>query len=99
MTVPPDQIETDISNINDAVFHAMEGEDDGFRLLSLKSGSDGFIQWVEFCGEAIWESENDERAYDEATDEHEPLEPFLRRKMLEIADRMEKLAKALKSTP
>lgn len=76
MTVEPADIEQAISNLNDIIADSL-GDGDEFRQFSLRAGSDGFQQWIEFLGEAIWTSEEDPRAYDEDKDEHEPLEDYL----------------------
>ncbi len=44
----------------------------------------GYTSCIEFLGIMIWNEENDERHYDEEIDDYEPLEPFLRRKAIEI---------------
>lgn len=76
MTLTPAEIEEAISGVNDRIYKAL-GDGDEFRVFSVKSGSDGYQQWVEFLGEPIWTSEEDGREYRLQSDSHEPLEGFL----------------------
>lgn len=52
----------------------------------------GFIDIVYFCNIQMWNSEDDERKYDEEKDEYEPLEDFLRRKVSEFCGTIEKIS-------
>jgi len=43
-------------------------------------GTDGYTSWVEFSGECIWNDDNEEREWDEETNDYPPLKNFLRQK-------------------
>jgi hypothetical protein len=89
MTTTPQELEDAVSSINQDIYGIL-GDGDNSSIF-LKSGSDGFCQWVEFLGCPVWESENEERTYDEGKDAHEPIEEFLRRKMKEHIQTLQKL--------
>lgn len=45
---------------------------------------------VYFMGQHIWDSDNDERPYNEELDEYEPLRTYLSREIGELLDRLNK---------
>lgn len=89
MTTTPQELEDAVSSINQDIYDIL-GDGDNSSIY-LKSGSDGFCQWVEFLDTAIWESENEERTYNETIDAYEPIEDFLCRKMKERIQTVQKL--------
>ena len=58
-------------------------DDEGIALFEYHSS--GWADAIDFLGEQIWSSEDDQRKYlGEELDEYESMEPFLRRKANEI---------------
>jgi hypothetical protein len=46
----------------------------------LEYSTNGYGERIDFLGQQIWSSENQEdRGFDETTDQYEPMEDFLRR--------------------
>jgi len=75
-----------VRRINEEI-HEQTEEKNGFcPLEGLEFNSNGFAFCVKFLGERIFCSEDDERICDEKTDEYEPIENFLRRKVIETVE-------------
>lgn len=64
------------------------GNEEGYRLYVV---SDGYHTNIKFLGVDIWHSEDDDREWSEATENYEPLEPYLRRKINEELDKLMKV--------
>lgn len=56
--------------------------------IHLELHSDGFYIVVTFCSIQLWSEDDDDREFREDTNEYEPLEPFLRRKVMELIDKI-----------
>jgi hypothetical protein len=70
-----------IASINSDIFEKTDNE---FIELELKTNGMGAI--IYFCGIQIWFSEEDERDEINENGDHEPLEPFLRKRVNEIIE-------------
>ena len=80
-----------VERINEEIFEQI-GDDHGFcPLEGLYFRTDGFGELVEFLGERIWCSEDDERNYDEEKDDFEPIEDFLRRTIMGMINTVGKI--------
>jgi len=78
-----------VAIVNDAIREAYGEPEEAAMLLTFSS--DGVVSWVEFLGATVWHSENEERDFDEAKDEWEPMRPFLLKamtKQVKLADDM-----------
>lgn len=72
-----------IQNINDEIDSiAIFPEDHGYRLTHV---TDGLLEEVRFLGQRIFHSDDDQRFYNEDTDEYESYETFLKRVVEEIS--------------
>ena len=52
--------------------------------LSFGYTTDGFVNVITIMDFMLWNDDNEDREYNEETDEWEPLEPFIRRKFAEL---------------
>jgi hypothetical protein len=59
--------------------------------MGLTYKTDGYSRIIEFMEFTLWSDEDDERDYNEETDEFEQLEPFLKRKFNELIDNLTSL--------
>jgi hypothetical protein len=59
--------------------------------IGLTYRTDGYSKIIEFMEFALWSDDDDEREYNEKTDEFEPLEPFVKRKLNELIDNLTSL--------
>jgi hypothetical protein len=87
-----------VENINFLVPFEGTNEKDLFKeLYLLKYNSDGYMEWIEFLGKTIWDSDNDEREWLEEENEKEPLEPFIKKIMIYQLKFLNKQLKSLKN--
>jgi len=77
-----------VENINQEIYDFFEEKyGETFPVLDLKT--DGFSFRITFMGNyQLWSDDNDERENNEATDEYEPFEPYLRRETQEMIDKI-----------
>lgn len=59
-------------------------------LYALAFISDGNISYIKFQDEVLWDSDNDERAYIEESDNLEPLFPFIKKRLNQYINRISK---------
>ena len=78
-----------VSNINADLFKIYDN-DDIYYTVELQIETNTFDYNVKFLGDVIDEFD---RKYNEETDEHEPLEFYLRRKMKDIVKQLEDINK------
>ena len=77
-----------VESINQDIYEFFEEKyGETFPILELQT--DGFSTIITFMGNyQLWSDDNDEREYIEATDEYEPIEPYLRKKTQEMIDKI-----------
>ncbi len=77
-----------VENINQEIYDFFEEKyGETFPILELRT--DGFAFVITFMENyPLWTSEDDEREYNEAKDEYEPFESYLRRKTQEMIDKI-----------
>jgi hypothetical protein len=62
--------------------------DDGLEFL-VGVCSCSYIRYIKFLGVQIWNSEDDYREWDESIQDHEPLEPYLRKEINKVLDKLQ----------
>jgi hypothetical protein len=85
MTETLQDIEDIVWLINNDLYNKIK-DDDLYSLASLHS--DGGTRLVKFLGVRIWDSEDDLREWDDIKDDYEPLEPYLRKEMNKVLDKL-----------
>lgn len=78
MTETLDQVLEIVYEINSIIYEAIQTEESFVDFLS-----NGEQVVIDFLGGSIWDSENDNRELIEEANDHEPLKPFLVRKIQE----------------
>lgn len=82
-----------VENINTDLYKQL-GDDTAYILWVTLEPAAGY-QCIEWMGDTIWHSEDDNREYIEDYDEfkgdYEPIEPFLRKKVMEVVNEMKKI--------
>ena len=53
--------------------------------------TNGFVEVISFDDFVLWNSEEDERSYDEQKNEYEDMISFIKKKFNEFADKLQKL--------
>lgn len=53
--------------------------------------TDGNVDVIKFGGIILWHSEDDDREFDESTDNYEPIIPFIKRKFNNWIDEVQSL--------
>jgi hypothetical protein len=76
-----------VSQLNGEIFEKLGEEFDAFDAKF-----NGTSSVVDFLGNRVWFSEEDERTYDEASDSYEPLIDFLRRSAAEESAKIAEIA-------
>jgi hypothetical protein len=61
---------------------------DDTQELKFGYSTDGTVEVIEFGTNVLWCSENDDREFDEGTNEYEPFKPFIKRKFNEWIDKL-----------
>jgi len=77
-----EEIEELVTELNETI----ENEEDGYRLFEVRSM--GWVIAIYYCGYPLWDSENDEREWNDDTDEPEPLKRHLLRVFFELIDKI-----------
>lgn len=87
MSEDPKKLEETIYRLNGELYNQTEESTAGtpFEPLAFSSSGDCQIVTV-FEGVVLWNSEEDEREYDEDRDAHEDLETFLRQRIQDFVD-------------
>jgi hypothetical protein len=80
----PEQILQIVTKINEERYDEVLS-----TFFSLCFKSDGVSSVVEFLGSPIWSSEDDCRAFDEKTNEFEPLENYLKKEMNKLVEELQ----------
>ncbi|KKM27071.1 hypothetical protein LCGC14_1578480 [marine sediment metagenome] len=77
-----------IESINQEIYDFFEEKyGETFPILELQT--DGFALVITFMENyQLWSDDNDDREYNEATDEYEPIESYLRKKTQEMIDKI-----------
>jgi hypothetical protein len=93
-----DEISDLVGRLNDELyeqFEAVDGKTEAFMdmrdYFSLYIHTDGCNILIKFAGVWLWDWDNDLRNYIEETDEYEPLEPFLRRRINDVVSTLNHL--------
>lgn len=88
-----------VQNINDKLENLIGLEvpcGEALDFFRLNLHTDGNIIHVNFCGSRIWDSTNDERNYLDWNGEiYEPIETYLKRKMVEVLNMIKNLLEKL----
>jgi hypothetical protein len=87
-----------VENINLSDSYEKLGEKVYDELEFLTYHSDGIIERIKFLGKTIWDSENNDRKFNEDENEWEPLEPYIREIMIKKLEFLNKQLKCLKGT-
>jgi len=66
-------------------------EIDPTKLPAITVSTDGTVLCVQFLGTTLWNSDTEDRAWDDEADSYEPMEPYLRRKLNELLSVVSKL--------
>jgi len=80
------KIDAIVNDINVELFNITKEED-----IELWYESNGSRVIVRFCGMKLWDSENDDREYNEELDEYEDLEYYIRKEFNKISIRLPKV--------
>jgi hypothetical protein len=93
MIVTPTTIEEAVSSLNDELHRNIDekSETDIDPRMLLEYHTNGNVQAVLLADVVLWDSEEDERPYDEASDTHMPLEAFLRTKLRKFREFFDKM--------
>jgi len=83
--LPAAMVEGIVIELNDEI----EDRDGLSTIYHITFTSDGATYIVNFLGEPLWNSEEDEREIDEKSEEYEPLKDFIRRKYNELIDELQ----------
>jgi hypothetical protein len=75
-----------IRELNEALW-----EENGVDTLYFSYSTEGNIDVIEFMDVHLWDSENDERTFNEETNNYEPLLPYIKAKFNQYADLIYKL--------
>lgn len=67
-----------VNTLEQEVYETTDNE-----YLNFKVITNGVYTGVEFIGIALWNSEDDERGFNDKTNKHEPFEEYLRRRLNE----------------
>ncbi len=81
----PDYTEI-VRELNTELYEQHKEEDSYFECRTT-----GFVWMILFDGILLWSSEDDDRDFDEDTDEYEPLMPFIKKRFNQLADKLHKL--------
>lgn len=78
-----------IFNINEKIYESFNPPAE--YTLGIQLRIDGTILVIEFFGDPIWRDDEDDRNFDEGTNEYEPLEPFIRNRIKECLENLKKV--------
>lgn len=81
MEIKTNELESIINAIEQDIFEST----DGVEYFNISLCTNGFIQFVDFCGIRLWDSEDDCRLYIDVDneDKREDIEKCLRRRLKE----------------
>ena len=80
-----------IENINEDIYKSKAFYLTGYTLNLCTLVYYGYGTYIEFLNMTLWNSEEDEREFDEEANEWEPLEPFLRNEINKIIQELSKI--------
>jgi len=72
-----------VRKLNEEIMEDNEGGTEYCCFWVLETNGIDII--INFLGQGMWRSDEDERDFDESKNEYEPLEPFLRRESKKIS--------------
>lgn len=75
-----------VTELNEAIYEAHGEEDHGFNYVCY-----GFVDVIRFDDVWLWNSENDDREWNDEENDHEPFVPFIKREFNRYANRVAKL--------
>lgn len=78
-----------VEELNQEIFDKY-GED-ASQLLQFTVVSTGFYTSINFLGQVIWSSEEDDREWIEEENDYELLDPFIRKKVNELTTQISSL--------
>jgi hypothetical protein len=78
-----------VEELNDGMYVDIDPYNDVRPVLIFEST--GYDFGIGFCGVCLFDSENDDRVWDEETDEPEPLKPYLVREVLKLFSMLGKM--------
>lgn len=79
-----------ISNINEKIYEQFDNIPHRYSL-ALSLVSDGHSLAIECFGETLWMDSEDDRPFNEETNEYEPLESFIKNIMKEMLNNLQKV--------
>jgi len=79
-----------VNELNEEIMEHF-GDDFEFELYQGEAKTNGLEVHILFFDQVIWDSDNDERMYNEKEDEFESLDTFVRRKLNEVVQNISKL--------
>jgi len=76
-----------VNELNEEIFQKLGEELEANFVYS----TDGFFEAINYAEIMIWNSEEDEREWDEEKNEYEPFKPFIKRIFNEKVEKLEKV--------
>ena len=73
----------ELEDLIEQLNHEISPLDDNLGLY-FEVNSVGYARGIKFADIPLWDSENDEREWDDIKDEPEPLEPYIRREAMRL---------------
>jgi hypothetical protein len=75
-----------VKSINESMKEDIPKQYKETEFLSVNAVTDGTDVYIEYLGACIWQSIDDEREFSYDDDSYEPLEPYIRKKIMDIID-------------
>lgn len=79
-----------VKNLNDTLFEKIGKKNHSKLGWGFKYCTNGYEHCIEFNGMILWNSEDEERFFDEDKNENEPLEPFIWEQLRKYIDNLNK---------